>query len=198
MTTKNLKSSLRMDLLNSRETLKDRDLLSINIQDQVLEFIRTRKDLKLSTENILLYASFGSEPKTDKLIEYELKENGYAILPFCDGDKIIATKITDISDLNPGKFKIRELDTSRISLTSRAIDPSSLDIILVPGLGFDLTGNRLGYGQGYYDRFLPLCTSAIKIGLCFEKLIIPNLPIEETDQKVDFIISESKTYKTKK
>ena len=68
---------------------------------------------------------------------------------------------------------------------------SSLDkieLVIVPGLSFDLKGNRLGRGKGYYDRFLKLVPQAYKLGLCFDFQKVDAVPVEDYDIKMDEIL----------
>jgi len=68
---------------------------------------------------------------------------------------------------------------------------TEIDLIFVPAAAFDIFGNRLGQGGGYYDRFLAKCTNAIKIGVCFSCQLSKNpLPVSKLDEKVDFIVTE--------
>ena len=85
--------------------------------------------------------------------------------------------------MRKGKFGILE-PTSKVSL----VDP---DLVVVPGLAFDLHLHRLGYGKGYYDRFLK-STSSYKIGICFDFQIVEKIPNESHDQKMDEVISEKR------
>ncbi len=73
-------------------------------------------------------------------------------------------------------------------LKKTTFDPV-LDIILVPGIGFDKTGNRIGHGKGYYDRLLA-CTEGIRCGICFESHLVEQVPIDTYDQKMDLVITE--------
>ncbi len=93
------------------------------------------------------------------------------------------------SDLLMGAFSVREPTDATIS--RRTIDFSSIEIAIVPGVAFDEQGHRLGYGQGYYDRFIQatLLNCPI-IGLAFEFQVFPKLPTETHDAKVDFIVTE--------
>lgn len=67
---------------------------------------------------------------------------------------------------------------------------SDVDLILVPGLGFDRRGRRLGRGKAYFDRFLKKSKKAVKVGIAFQKQIIPKIPIEKHDVKMNFIVTE--------
>lgn len=77
------------------------------------------------------------------------------------------------------------------------VQPMMLDMVLVPLLGFDLQGNRIGYGKGYYDRFLPLLRpKCLKIGLAFEmSLVADGIPVEPHDVPLDFVVTERNVYR---
>jgi 5-formyltetrahydrofolate cyclo-ligase len=76
--------------------------------------------------------------------------------------------------------------------TAPGIDPAEVDLVLVPGLAFDQRGHRLGFGQGFYDRLLPRCTRAVRIGLCFELSMLVEVPAATHDAPVDFVVSEKR------
>ncbi len=93
------------------------------------------------------------------------------------------------SDLVMGAFSVWEPTDATIS--RRAIDFSTVQIAMIPGVAFDEKGHRLGYGQGYYDRFIQFsCISCPIIGLAFEFQVFPILPTEVHDAKVDVIVTE--------
>jgi 5-formyltetrahydrofolate cyclo-ligase len=71
-------------------------------------------------------------------------------------------------------------------------DLGALDLVVVPGIAFDRQGRRLGFGGGYYDRFLSL-TQAPKIGLSYDCTLLDEVPVEPHDARVDIVITESST-----
>jgi 5-formyltetrahydrofolate cyclo-ligase len=77
--------------------------------------------------------------------------------------------------------------------TAPPVDAAEVDLVLVPGLAFDARGHRLGFGQGFYDRLLPRCTRAVRIGLCFELSMLVEVPNAAHDAPVDYVISEKRT-----
>ncbi len=78
------------------------------------------------------------------------------------------------------------------------ISPDTLDLVIVPGLCFDELGNRVGYGGGYYDRFLPrLRAGCITVGVAGENAVVPTLPTESHDVPVFIIVTQERTFRLK-
>ncbi|MDB6133902.1 MAG: 5-formyltetrahydrofolate cyclo-ligase [Verrucomicrobiales bacterium] len=89
-------------------------------------------------------------------------------------------KTHSVDELSPGRMGIPEPD----SVTSPAVDPEEIDLVIVPGLGFTLQGGRLGFGGGYYDRFLAKTGPAVAtVGVCLSCQVVPveSLPMEPHD-----------------
>jgi len=76
--------------------------------------------------------------------------------------------------------------------TATAVSFDSVDIVLVPGLAFDVRGQRLGYGQGFYDRWLPHLGKALRVGLCFELSLLVEVPATDEDVPVDVIVTDKR------
>ncbi len=70
------------------------------------------------------------------------------------------------------------------------IDPAAVDLVLVPGMAFSPDGYRLGYGGGYYDRFLPLAARALRVGVAYRAQIVDEIPHHQADQKVQYLATE--------
>ena len=87
-----------------------------------------------------------------------------------------------------GKFDILSPDPEK----SRIIPPEEIDVVLVPCVGFDDAGNRLGHGGGYYDRYLPRCPHATKILVAFEAQRLDAVCAGEHDVAIDFVVTESR------
>jgi len=75
-------------------------------------------------------------------------------------------------------------------------DPSEVEVILVPGVAFDRTGGRLGYGGGFYDRLLPLASQAVCIGVTFEELVLDAVPMEPWDCRVRWLVTPAGVTRT--
>lgn len=130
----------------------------------------------------LSYASFGSELSTAILNE-SLAKKGLLVLPKVDGDRLRLFNVQDpFRQLMRARFNLMEPDPS----CTEEVFPYSLACALIPGLAFDLSAYRLGYGRGYYDRFLKILPHAIEtVGIGYqEQCTVTPLPREEHDLPV--------------
>lgn len=141
---------------------------------------------------VMIYVSFGSEVTTEYLIKKALAQGKEVAVPYCyrEERKLIASKIYEYpGDLIPRTWGILEPRPESL----RPIDPRHIDLCLVPGVAFDISGNRLGYGAGYYDGFLPcLRAGTPKIALAFEIQIVDTVFATPRDVPVDLIITEAR------
>ena len=99
--------------------------------------------------------------------------------------EMIAVPLTNLSDLKPDKMGILTPDSNQTS-------SGPFDIAITPGVGFTSSGNRLGYGRGYYDRWFSKNAVKTKIGLAFEIQVVETLPIEDTDVALDMLVTEKR------
>jgi 5-formyltetrahydrofolate cyclo-ligase len=141
---------------------------------------------------ILGFASFGGELPTDAVMAWVLGSGRRLLLPFVDGPVLRAASVASIDDLAPGYRGIRE-PSERV-----AVDPSTADVVLVPGVAFDARGVRLGYGGGFYDSFLAeLDARVVRVGLCFDVQIVDEVPAGEHDERVQIVVSEAREIRAK-
>ncbi len=144
-------------------------------------------DVFKSAETILVYVSVGSEVDTSNIIEYSLNNNKKVAVPVCNDKEMFFYEITSSADLCIGKFGIPSVDITQ----SRKIENFKNSLCIVPALCFDVNGFRVGYGGGYYDRFLSVC-NVITLGLCYERCLCSKIPADEFDIPVDYILTENK------
>lgn len=141
---------------------------------------------------VMLFLNFRDEVETTALAKKTLELKKRLILPRCAPKGILLPlEVRDLSeDIEPGAWGIREP-----KLDKGEIDPSEIDLIIVPGAGFDLRGDRLGYGGGYYDRFFRHLNSLTpRIALSFECQVIAKVPVDEHDVKITMLITEENVY----
>ena len=139
----------------------------------------------LSANTVMVFYGVGREPDTAPLIRTLLERGQRVALPVClPGRKLEARVITDESQLVPGKFGIPEPD-----YTCPAGSREEIGAILVPGLMADRSGYRLGFGGGYYDRFLAGFQGFTAM-VCPEERLADSLPHEAFDCPVKLIITD--------
>ena len=139
---------------------------------------------------IFFFASFGSEVHTRGMILRALKQGKTVALPVADMKRknLEFRKISSLKNLKTSTYGVPEPVNSK-----KAINIKKADVIIVPGLGFDRRGYRIGYGGGFYDRLLKKTVkTTVKIGIAFDCQIMRALPKEKHDEKIDIIITETK------
>lgn len=139
---------------------------------------------------VLSYVSFGSEVGTLGLLRSLLEKGRRVAVPRCDeaAHSMAFYEIRGLSELAPGAHGILEPLAAKVPLGTSEMVGS---VCLVPGLTFDAAGRRIGYGGGYYDRFLAFYPGH-KVGLCRScQLSCAELPHEASDIPVDFVVTEA-------
>lgn len=139
----------------------------------------------------MAYLSCGSELETDGLIRMIIADRKTAALPVVNparaGHMSAAAVTCIVADIAAGSFGIREPKG-----TCAAVQPENIDLVIVPGIAFDNRGHRLGYGRGYYDRWLEAVPLDRRWGLCFEEQLVERLPNGIHDLPVAGIITEAR------
>jgi 5-formyltetrahydrofolate cyclo-ligase len=183
------RSTLRTRILAARDSLSviERQRKSRAITERLLalpEFADAR--------NVFAYVSFRSEVETLPLIAHCLKMRVTVSVPLTlvKERRLRTYAITDPGrDLVPGYCGIFE-PLQALPL----VDPASIEVVVAPGSVFDLRGGRLGYGGGYYDRFLQsVAPQALRVGLAYDLQVIAAVPLESHDQQLDYLITETRT-----
>ncbi len=188
--TAGAKAALRVAVLSRREALPEgeRASLSRRILAEILDLPSYGR-----SGVVLAYASFGSELTTDEFLRRVLEDGKVLLLPRVERDGLGLYEVRDVArDLAPGTWGIREPRPDLCSVT----DPGRTDFALIPGIAFDRTGRRLGYGGGFYDRLLaggrpgrPLLVSG-----AFEVQMVDEVPVDPHDAPVDAVMTEKGIY----
>ena len=145
----------------------------------------------LSSHTVLFYASFRSEVETSGMIKESIGSGKRVLLPKVDRENKMLRlyEIKDISELFPGYMGIPEPSLTNELMAS----PEDVDLVIIPGVAYDYTGNRLGYGAGYYDRLLSETKKKLLVvAPAFEEQIVDMIPAEEHDVKVDIIVTDKR------
>lgn len=143
-----------------------------------------------TARSVLAYMSFGSEFNTDNFVRRVLRDGKILHLPKINKaerrlDLYMVSNLEQ--DLLPGVWGIREPNPARCPPSNLP----SIDFVLVPGLVFDRSCNRLGYGAGFYDRLLPsLNQSVSKVAAAFDEQVLQAIPVEAHDVRLNAIVTD--------
>ena len=140
---------------------------------------------------LMVFLSFGSEILTDDLLRWGWETGKRMVIPLCHpGERgLTPCLLGSVAELEIGHYGIREPKTENI----RPVPREEIDAILVPAVAFDRQGYRVGYGGGYYDRFLPEVPRAVRIGAAFSCQIVTEISEDPHDVPVDRIVTEDET-----
>ena len=132
---------------------------------------------------ILVYADYNHEVMTRFLIEEAWRAGKETAVPKVDGKDMIFYRLTDFGQLEPGYFGIPEPAEGEAVQWEKAL-------MIMPGVAFDRGGHRVGYGGGFYDRFLEKHPGIKKIAVAFDFQIFPEVPWETTDISPEILVTE--------
>ena len=187
------RNKLRKLILRKREDLtpKERRSKSKAIIDNLW---RIEAFVKVGT--IFSYVHFRSEVETLPLIHQALARKIRVCVPLSlvAESRLEPYEILDPEqELRPGYCRIPEPDPGQ----AKRIDPAEIDVVLLPGSVFDPRGGRLGYGGGYYDRFLNHdAPEALRIGLAFELQVVDQVPLLPHDERIHYLVTEERIVDT--
>ena len=145
-------------------------------------------------ECILCYAGYKSEVMTNALIEELLKKGKQIYLPRVSGEEMDFFYVTSLTQLTEGYKGIPEPSVNCIDIFTKEIWEQNRDkvVMILPGAAFSKTGARIGYGKGYYDRYLERIPCKERMALCYEQQIVEFIPEDEHDIRMTIIVTEEK------
>lgn len=195
----NPKSELRKSILKLRDDIPQ-DMkadLDSKIAERVLSVFSD-----LGDNTLLTYVSFRSEVSTHGIIDRFLKMGVRVAVPRVEGEDIRFYYISSTDDLTDGYMGIPEpkpgcepWERNPSDLPPDLTDGIIDTLILVPGSVFDKKRNRIGYGGGFYDRFLAGQQGLYSIGLAYSCQMTDEIPADEWDESVDMVITDEEIYK---
>jgi len=152
---------------------------------KIYDFIFEKTDI-LKYNNICTYMSAFNEPDTLPIIKELIKNNKNICVPITDTKtKTISLSLLNDMDLKKGAYNINE------PYHLIPVDFNFPEFVLVPGICFDKDKNRIGFGMGYYDKFLNSC-NFIKAGICYDFQLVSKIPSESHDIKMDMIVTDKR------
>ena len=182
-----MKDKLRKEISTMRNNLSEVDVLEKSnlIGKRLFDMIEFKQ-----VHTILFYVSYGNEVYTHEMIKKCLLSGKQVVVPKSNTNNstLLLSELKNWDDLELGAYNI--LEPKEKSIKEVAIE--SIDLIIVPGVGFDENGNRIGHGKGYYDKLLRNSNKTVNIGLSFECQIIEKIPTGKYDIPVDIIVTEKR------
>lgn len=171
------KNEIRKEKISQRKSIKNREQKDKKIAERLMA-----SGFYQNSQTIMVYISYNGEVDTHLLISNMLKEGKTLCAPVCiDHETMVARKFSSMEELAEGAYGISE---------PQGEVAEGIDLIIVPGVAFNKELHRIGYGAGYYDRFLEK-NKALTCGLFYEMQKADFLP-DATDKKLDYIITEER------
>jgi 5-formyltetrahydrofolate cyclo-ligase len=174
----------------TKQFLKERQKLSteeITSSSELLWRMVQALDFFREARRIMMYIPIRGELDFTPYFE-ELYRNGIELsIPVLDeeDEELMAALWTPEEVLVPKKYNIMEPEMPKF------VDLQHLEVVIIPGVAFDQNGGRLGFGKGYYDRFLKTC-HALRVGMAYDFQVLPEVPTNELDVPMDYIITPTR------
>ena len=182
-----MKNILRKKLIEKRKSLSEDKVFekSERIQQRLFN-----SDEFKNSSTILFYVSYDNEVFTHNMIKDSFLLRKKVIVPISviKDRTLLLSRLERFQDLQVGSYGILEPRPGAI----KEVPIENIDLIIVPGVGFDKSGHRIGHGKGYYDNLLKISKNHMHIGLAFELQITAKIPIESHDLPVKRIITEKR------
>ena len=179
---KEKKDKIRSFVAKRRYALSDNEIKEKSLI--ISRHLKSLESFKLS-KSVALYSPILNEVRTESIFMAAVQIEKEVYFPRVSGSSLSFYRVYNLDQLRLGKFRVLEPEPS-----SHEIKPEEIDIFLMPGLAFDNSGNRLGYGKGYYDRALKNVSEHKRVGLSYSFQILDSIPSDVHDQKVGAIVTE--------
>ena len=184
-----MNNEIRVNLKSQRNSMPEKIKTEKSLAAEKI-FLST--SLYQSAESIMLYSPLGNETETYKIISQCFDDKKTVLLPVtneqtCEMNAVIYTPETKLKE---GAFSINE------PICEDIYDKNKIDLVLVPGIAFSITGERLGFGKGCYDRFLK-DISAVKVGFCYDFQLSEQIKSYDHDVRMDYVITDKCLYNCK-
>ncbi|MEB1807627.1 MAG: 5-formyltetrahydrofolate cyclo-ligase [Bacillaceae bacterium] len=184
-----IKKELRTVVKNK---LKEMGEVEHNIKSEKIKELLSSTSLWKEVHTMAITISRGTEVDTYKIIEKAWGEGKKIVVPktYPEKNEMVFYQINSFDELESTYFQLKEPKEAVCFPYSH----ENIDLIIVPGVAFDRKGNRLGYGGGYYDRYLSHYKGKT-CALAFDEQLVSEIPVESFDVPVQMIVTEDKVYK---
>ncbi|MFZ0656721.1 MAG: 5-formyltetrahydrofolate cyclo-ligase [Nitrososphaeraceae archaeon] len=180
------KSLLRKEVLHKRNSMSH---FEISMKSKLIQQNLIESPVFNQSKFIGLYLAIGSEVQTREIINYALDLGKTVLLPRIMSNDL-RFYVVDQKDFEKNSFDVNRFGIKEPEIDNKPAD--FIDLLIIPGIVFDMYGFRIGYGYGYYDKYLTNNKFSKSIGLAYDfQLIKKTIPILPHDRKIDVLITES-------
>ncbi len=173
------KKELRRSIRERKRAMTEEEIVS---RSQALARLFYASEAYQNAKTIYGYLPYNQEVRTVPILEHALKDGKQVAVPKVYGDEMKFLYVTDLTQVEKGYAGIPE------PIADEPVAQDKTALVLMPGLAFDPQGHRIGYGGGFYDKFLAAEPAHPTLALCYEFQMLPELETEEHDVPVDFVI----------
>ena len=173
------KKALRAAIRQQKRAMTEEQIVS---KSEKLGRLLAENELYKNAKTFYGYLPYNQEVRTVPMLEQALRDGKRVAVPKCYGEEMKFIYMDDLSQVAPGYAGIPE----PIADGPVADDPTAL--VLMPGMAFDPQGHRIGYGGGFYDKFLAAEPNHPTLALCYDFQMLPHLETEEFDIPVDCVL----------
>jgi len=180
------KSLLRKEVLHKRNSMSH---FEISMKSKLIQQKLIESPVFNQSKSIGLYLAIGSEVQTREIINYALDLGKTVLLPRIMSNDL-RFYVVDQKDFEENSFDVNRFGIKEPKIDNKPAD--FIDLLIIPGIVFDMYGFRIGYGYGYYDKYLTISKFSKSIGLAYDfQFIKKPIPILPHDRKIDVLITES-------
>ena len=185
-----LKTAIRKQAHENRRAQPEKDSVSEKIVNRFIDL----PEYQLA-KTIMFYVDVRDEVRTRQALPAAVASGKRIIVPYCVDGELELFWLENMEELELGMYRILEPKNELRTLESKRLQPTDLDLVMVPGVAFDRTGGRTGHGKGYYDKLLQHARlDAPLIALAFECQMFEKIPAENHDIYMDKIVTEDAVY----
>lgn len=190
---KQLKDEMRSQAHANRRAQEEKDEVSRRIVQRFIdlpEYARAR--------TVMYYIDVRTEVRTRHALPEALAAGKKIVVPYCVDGELELFHLESMDELETGMYGILEPRADLRGVPEKRVDVSELDLIMVPGVGFDRQGGRMGHGKGYYDKLLEHARPTTPlVALAFECQMFPSIPTQAHDVYMDKVVTEDAVYEGK-
>lgn len=184
------KQEIRTQAHAARKAQGDKDGVSRSITERVMSM-----DAYRSAACVMWYVDVRDEVRTRHALPEAISADKRIVVPYCVDGELELFHLESMDELETGMYKILEPRSDLRDVAEKRVAVKELDLILVPGVGFDRDGGRTGHGKGYYDKLLENAQADTPlVALAFECQLFDEIPMQSHDIYMDAVVTESAVY----